>query len=367
MAFWSQIVRDRSTGGSNHKFQMVHLSDPWASLGEQGYSENAQDMINASATDLTKTVRFKYIDQFRTFLSESGCTSSFSQVEIINFLAEKFAMSLSEFKAARTAISTTLRIHMGEDIMIGILFKRQSRGATNLKPRQPKYDEMWDLSVLLDFLMVTFPIWPKRVNISARCRANVLVRMSVAGRNNDVAYIYYPSLVWTETTVSFSFYNWKTKHTEGTRLSRRMTIRKLPENKIQICAYTALKTYMDIHAKDYERLKPDDIWLHFGGGATMSVGGLAKDCKDLMKAAGISLIYGAGTIQLVTITYWVEQGIPYEFVMTRTGHRSAPLVRKYYDKSRVAHDIMASLHHKPESDEDIPPDVVSETDFILSV
>jgi hypothetical protein len=225
---------------------------------------------------------------------------------------------------------------------------------------------MWDLQGLLDFLMITFLIWPKRVNISARCRANVLVQMSVAGRNNDVVYIYYPSLIWSETAVLFSFYNWKTQHTEGTHLSRRMTIRKLPHNKIQICAFTALKTYMDMHSKDYERLKPNDIWLHFDSKGAMSVGGLAKDCKDLMKAAGIPTFYGAGTIRHAAITYWVEQGISYEVVMTRTGHRSAPLVCKYYDKSLISHDIMAALHHRTESDEDIAPEVVSETNDVFS-
>jgi hypothetical protein len=342
------------------------LSDPWAAMSDQGFSEKAQEMINASAKPATKDGRYRYIEQFREFLKDSHCATSFSQIEIINFLAEKFEYSLSEFESARTAISTTLRMHVDVDITAGIHFSRQARGATNLKPRQPKYDEMWDLNTLFDHLMISFPLWPGKHNISARCRANVLVRMSVAGRNKDVAFIYYPSVIWTETAVSFSFYNWKTQHTEGTRLSRRMTIRRLPIGKIAICAFSALLNYMTMHADDYARLKPDSIWLHHRGSGTISDAALAKDCRTLMRDADIPQLYGAATIRHATITYWVQLGIPLDVVMTRTGHRSSPLVRKYYDKSRIAHDIMASLHSQPESDEDIAADVGIDPDFVLS-
>jgi hypothetical protein len=131
----SEDQRDyRCSRGSDQRFLLAHLSDPWLTMNEQGYSESAQVMINTSATDSTKNAQFRYIDQFKSFLTDAGCSSSFSQVEIINFLAEKFTFSLPEFEAARTAISTTLWMRMGEDITQGIHFKRQSHGATNLKP-----------------------------------------------------------------------------------------------------------------------------------------------------------------------------------------------------------------------------------------
>jgi hypothetical protein len=80
---------------------------------------------------------------------------------------------------------------------------------------------------------------------------------------------------------------------------------------------------------------------------------LAKDCRDLMRLAGIPAFYGVATIRHAAITFWIEMGISMKVVMIYTGHCSGPLVRKFYDKSKIAHD-MTALFLKLKSDEDIP-------------
>jgi hypothetical protein len=238
----------------------------------------------------------------------------------------------------------------GRDITKGIMFKRQAKGASNIKPKEPKYDDMWDLGVLFEYFKN--PLWPGRPNIAMRCKANVLVRASVAGRNKDVAHIFYDSVVWTDTSVTFRLYKWKNKHNEGVKLSRPMTIEKLPSSKQYACAFTALREYMTLHQQDYIRLKPKGIWLNFHGTAEISHSTLANDCRVLLNEVGIPKAYGAATIRHAAITFWRELGIPLEVVMDRTGHRSGALVLKYYDKSSSSYDIMASILKDTESDDE---------------
>jgi hypothetical protein len=306
-------------------------------------------MIKASVQDGTRAKRFKYIAEFKGFLSDNQRTDIFSEIDIVNFLAEKHQDSGAAFEQARTAIATTLNLQTDYDVTKSIDFRRQAKGGSNLKPKEPKYDDMWNLSLLFDFLEK--PLWPNKPTIAARCKANMLIRASVAGRNNDVTYIHRSSMIWTDTAVSFRFYNWKTKHLEGIRLSRLMTTRKLPAAKSHVCAYSALKIYMDLHESDYARINPEGIWLNYRGTAMIAPPTLAMDTRKAMLEANIPNLYGAATIRHATITFWREQGIPMDVVMDRTGHRSSSLVRKFYDKSKISHDIMAALMES-ESDEE---------------
>jgi len=268
--------------------------------------------------------------------------------DIINFLST-FTTGPS-IHAARTSISTTLHMNAGVDINDSIVLTRFMTGARNTFPLEPKYEDMWHLPTLLSLMETDF--WPNKTNLSARAKANILVRISLAGRNGDVAYIHHKSMQWCSDHVKLRFYDWKTKRHEKTKFSRYMTIKKFPSQRAAICPYRALKRYMSIHMSDYAALDCPGIWLHFRGSKQILPGSLAGDTKEIMKQAGIHPKYGGATIRHATITFWRDNGVPMEVVMDRTGHRSDRLVRKFYDRSSSSHDIWATMIGEDDSSEE---------------
>ena len=342
--------------GSNHRlskrsyrlFNLEDISDPKLLKIEEGWSEEAIAMIFGSVKLTTWKDRSKVCSQFKDYLHHLH-KSSFSEVDIGNFLARKFTRSGDQFCSAQTALSTTIYLNTGFDLSKEIHFSRQSKGASVLKPKSPKFDDMWDLSILMKHMNGVF--WSDKPNISARTKANVLLRISIAGRNSDVAHIFQDSIVWTEDTVLFCFYEWKTKHVEKVKLSRPLIVKKLPNKFANICPFRALRVYVNLHCNDYQRMNSKGIWLDYNGTKEVKPSTLAKCTRDLMRDAGIDRIFGSVTIRHATITFWQNLGIPIGTVIERTGHKSIPLINKYYNKSSIQQDIFADVFERIRNDE----------------
>ena len=122
-----------------------------------------------------------------------------------------------------------------------------------------------------------------------------------------------------------------------------MRINKLPPHLSHICAYLAVRNYMDVHRDNYERLQPRGIWLHYNSSTQVNHTTLAQDTRQLMILARIDKRFGPAIIKHAMITYWQNNGIPIETAMDCMGHRSARLVMMFYDFLMSLHDIMAEI------------------------
>lgn len=79
---------------------------------------------------------------------------------------------------------------------------------------------------------------------------------------------------------------------------------------------------------------------------------LAKYTRDAMGQAGIPHKFRAASLRHAAISWWLSAGVPLDEVMRRTGHWSASLVRKFYDRT-VDKDIIMSLLKDESSDKEI--------------
>jgi hypothetical protein len=315
------------------------IQDPWDTIALKGLNEATRALIASSVSKETKGKRKKMVAEFANSLKGR---SKFSYSDILNYLTSRFEKSGNNFRDVRSAISTTIRMNTGVEITKNILMQRQARAVSILKPKMPKYEDMWDLEILLQQISRGF--WANKTNIRARTKANVLVKISIAGRNSDVAHIHRKSMIWDPEFVKLRFYKWKTQAIEKKTLSRWIVIRKLPSKFRHICAYRALRDYMKLHEEHYKSIKTEGIWLHHSGSNQVKREALASNTRSLMTEAGIdTAMYSSGSLRHATITYWRDLGIPLEVVMDRTGHLSVPLVLKYYDCSQAQLDIFKEL------------------------
>jgi hypothetical protein len=311
------------------------------------FSARARAHIARAIAEETKTRRTRHVGELREWLTQRQ-VKHFNAVHVINFYADIPNSRMGQFTTIRTAIHTTIHQNTGYNLSDLLVMKKTASGIAAEFPSEPKYYEMWDLKVLLDHFKKTAV--SERRAIDMRTRANILVRMSIAGRNSDVAHIHRPSIIWTEENVKFRLYKWKTQRHQSSRYSNYYTIRKV-ENP-RICAYTVLKAYMAYHAEHYQTLGCEDVWLAYHGKATVKPATLAQCTRTQMKEAGIDELFGAATVRHATITFWRRNGLPLESVMDRTGHRSKALVLKFYDRSGFDLDLLADIVDDWSSDEE---------------
>lgn len=311
-------------------------------LGTLGLCTEAIKIAKKGVVASTAKRKVKVIDLLLKYINSLG-KSEFNEIDILNFLALEFARNRSfDYANNRSAICSTINERFGINLTKSALFAKSMFGARKLRPIEPKYDEMWDATIMFGFLEKD-DFWREKSHIRARVRANILTRLSVAGRNKDVARIDRNSMVWSMNEVKFRFYGWKGQRFDGRRFSNYIVIRKLPIEHRNICAFSALETYMSIHKSDYERVESMGIWMNYSGSSEISHHTLASDVRKIMICANIPIEYGAATLRHAAITFWRSKGISLAEVMKRTGHRSEALVRKYYDRSGAENDLMASI------------------------
>ena len=103
---------------------------------------------------------------------------------------------------------------------------------------------MWDLNLLLQLLCDDF--WVDKPDKQLRARANILLRISVAGRNSDVWAIHRESIRWHKDHVCFRYYDWKTKPRAGAgvKFSEWIRVNKLNYENSDLCAFQGV---MSIH------------------------------------------------------------------------------------------------------------------------
>jgi len=274
------------------------------------------------------------VTKFRRWLELRGL-NEFSGAHVLNYLA---GVTPGAFESQRTALTTTIHQNSGIELSATIMFKRFSQGTKNLFPKDAKYDEMWNARVIYEFYN-NRPV--PTSNIDLRTRANVLIRLSVAGRNKDLAHIHRESIIWGKDWVKIRLFRWKTQRHNPRRFTNFMLINKADDPKN--CAYEALRAYMGLHTDDYETLEAKSIWLAFNGTKEVLPDTLANCTRRLMSEAGINVVmFGSATLRHAAITFWRQNGVSRKTVNERTGHKCLRLVAIFYDRSDMK-DIMTEL------------------------
>jgi hypothetical protein len=312
-------------------------------------NENAIRMVQGATKPITQKKKAKSVKEFVEYL-QAKHRSKFTMFDILNYLGDRFDTKGFDYGATKSHIITTIKDATGINLVDDILMKNSALSAKRRKPKLPKYDEMWKLEVMWPIMEQDF--WKDKISIKLRTRAVTLIRMSVAARNNDATHIHRPSIKWSDESVAFRYFSWKTERYSDMRFSRWMHVRCLPEKHKNICPYRALKTYMAYVEDRYIGADHNFVWLHYRTVTPVAKGTLASDTRNLMSLAGIDKMFGAGSIRHAVITFWRRNGKSYETVMDRTGHRSKRLVQLFYDLSDIEDDITAKILMDGESSEE---------------
>lgn len=327
-----------------------HIRDLDPSFTVEGLNEEAQRLIWDAKEDKGYSRAIGPVMDFIDDVVAKG-KSTFTIIDIINFLAKR-----KDILVSKTALSTALRMSTGVNITEDYRMIKFTSGVAVNHPKMPKFETMWDMKILFRWLRTDF--WADRPGLKLRTKANVLLRCSVAARNGDAAHIHR-DLRWSNESVSFRFFKWKTQRSENLAFSRWYVVKKLPPNKAYRCAYTALREYMEYY-KDYFEKTPMTqpfIWLDYSGSHPVKPQALATCTTQLLREAGVKAPFGSSTIRHAMISYWRSKGLSPQQCIDRTGQKSLSLIEKFYDLADREVDLNAIIES---DDDDVGDDVFGE-------
>lgn len=137
------------------------MSPVWQSIQDQGISQAAAKLIMASWRNGTKKQYSTYIKKWQNFSVQRQIDHTQpSVVPVLDFLTVLYQQGLTynAINTARSALSSYVTLEDGTCVGKHPLVSRLMKGIFQEKPPRPKYTEIWDVSIVLEYLQSLSPV-----------------------------------------------------------------------------------------------------------------------------------------------------------------------------------------------------------------
>jgi hypothetical protein len=332
-------VRER-TSTQKSKLELGRLAYLRQTELFQGLSADTFDFISTKLRHSSlKNYQYSWGLFAKWWNQQSFTSSDITPTRVASFLHDIFKQgySYSACNGFRSAISVTAPPFQG--ILLGQhpLVVSVMEAVKQQIPPQPKYQESWDLNILLDYIDLNLSTNSQLSLPQLRSKAITLLRLSSISRSTDLLRIKYSSVKFTSTQVSFDF-----KPIKNSKSIIHTNVQRL-DSKPSLCPVAVLETY--IHQfRDITRIN-DQVFLSITP-PFMEVSSqvIAKDTLELMKAAGLDTVkYKAHSTRMAAATAAIDKGVSVEDVMKVGRWLSWSVFERFYNRAKVKSNFTQKL------------------------
>ena len=167
----------------------------------------------------------------------------YHEVDCVDFLTELFdeGLSYSALNSARCSLSTFLVKPCGTTIGNCMVVKRFMKGVFELRPPVPRYNFIWDVSIVLDYLSNFYPNEELPLSILSH-KCVMLLALSSMQRVQTLHAIEVNNIFFMGNAVSIPIY--KLLKQFNARRNKLIISLKYYNNNLSICPALTLKNYI---------------------------------------------------------------------------------------------------------------------------
>ena len=247
---------------------------------------------------------------------------------VVNFLQscrEDHNLGYSAINTARSALSMIVTcegvpLSQNEDI------STYMKGVKNQSPHVPKYTEIWDADLLLNYLDSLGD--PKNLNLKTlTIKTAALLLISSGQRVQTLEHLSIDHLLLSPDMAKFSILT-KLKHTrnKGTEVS----FKSFPENR-NLCAVAHLTQYL--HSTSKIRSSPKLFLSYQKPHAPVVSQSISRWIRTMLAAAGVDLsTFGAHSIRASSSAAAKRGGAQLDTILQSGSWSSANTFTTWYDK-----------------------------------
>ena len=255
-----------------------------------------------------------------------------SEAEVLDFLTRLFhsGEGYSAINTARCALSSFLSDKLQVTIGNYSSVKRFLKGVFELRPSLPRYDHIWDVDIVIEFLKNFYPYDGMPLSILTM-KLVMLLALSTAQRVQTLHSLNIKDVVFTEDLVTIPI----TDILKQTSIKNRKFTLYLHAYKSDtaICVVEALKVYIDRTRKI--RGKEDYLLISFlkpykrVGKQTIS-----RWLKKVMYEAGIDTeVFKSHSTRSASVSKAKSKFVPADFILKVAGWSNNHCYKKFYDNS----------------------------------
>ncbi|XP_060604884.1 uncharacterized protein LOC132757584 [Ruditapes philippinarum] len=302
-------------------------------LQNRGLSEKTIEIILQSWKTSTTKQYGSYFRKWLLFSSSKQIDSlNPSTVTVLEFLTELYESGLgySAINTAKSAISSTCKLINDKDIGNDILIKKFMRGLFSIRPTLPKYDNIWDVNKVLQYIS-SLPNNNELSLLQLSQKLSTLFMLLTGQRCQTIHLVKLSDLQICKEQVVCHVSELVKQSKPGLHV-KPMQIRRY-FNDPKLCLVNTLETYIIITSK----LRGTELKLFISTvkpfkAVTKTT--VARWIKQLMQQSGIDVNkFGVHSCRAASTSAAANRGVQIDSIMKAAGWSSAKTFALYYNKT----------------------------------
>lgn len=255
-----------------------------------------------------------------------------NEVIVLDFFVHLFndcGLGYSALNTARSALSSFLFTEGGLPIGKLPLIQRFLKGVYELRPSVPRYKFVWDVKIVLDFLVNLFPLSELCLKMLT-LKLVTLIALITAQRAQTISL-----LDTTNMKVGKNSYNFIIpEHIKQSRIGNKnpiISLRAFPSKKA-LCVCHTLNEYLD-RTKDLRKLETRLFVSFQKPHKAIGTNSVGRWIKEVLKKAGIDTeIFKAHSTRTAATSAAKFNSVPIDEILKTAGWSNENVFTKFYDK-----------------------------------
>ena len=302
-------------------------------LERKGLSNSTINVIAASWRASTKKQYNVYLRKWKKYCKNKGI--SYLQArsnDVLEFLSELFHKensSYSVINCARSALSSFLVLDDAQSVGDHPLISRFVKGVFHLRPPTPRYEEIWDVNLVLNLLRKWAPA--NSLNLKyLTLKLCTLTALISAQRVQSIHYLHLDQMAVKEGSAQFTFKD-LLKHDRPGKSSFTLKMKAYPPDR-RLCVVNYLRHYV----QRTKNIRGNERYLFVSfkkPHGRVSAQTIARWIKDTLCASGIDTsVYKAQSTRAASTSAANNANLPIGKILAQAGWSSERTFRKFYNK-----------------------------------
>ena len=239
------------------------------------------------------------------------------------------ALSYSSINTARSALSSILKLDNCDNFGTHPLVTRFMKGIYELIKPKPKYNQIWDVSQVLDYLKTLYPL--EKLSLKELTQKTVMLLLLVTGQRGQFIHLLSLNGIQLTSQTAYLSLEEHTKTSRPNNAAAAVTITEFTPDS-RICPLTTLKAYM----KETETLRNGENKLFISfikPNKAVSRYTISRWTKQVLTNSGIDTkMFTSHSTRAASATKAHQKEVPLDTILNTIGWESAKTFQKYYHK-----------------------------------
>lgn len=259
-------------------------------------------------------------------------TNAVNIIEFLTSLVQK-GLSYNSINVARSALSSFVLLKRGSTVGTHPLISRFMKGVFNKRPPAPRYNVIWDVNVVLDFLRKLSPantLTLKQLTL----KLVMLIALITAQRSQTIYKLKISNLQLQENKASFHITDFIKQSRPG-HTGFTVILQGYPVDR-RLCVIHYLKYYLDCtnELRRQNGVAEDQLFISFKKPHTaVSKDTISRWIGSVMEQSGVDVTqFRPHSTRAASTSAANKLGVPIKEIMCTAGWSKAETFQRFYNK-----------------------------------